>query len=81
MIQVPTREEVAAVALCHPDARIEILVTSGRQLSHELQDGKSFRYGLINVGARDCREAMDVVADCTRRLPFTFLEDLPRDES
>lgn len=72
VIEIPKREAVAAVALRHPDARIEILVTAGRHLSHELQDGKSFRYGLINVGARDRRQAMEVLADCNHRLPFSF---------
>lgn len=72
VLDVTSPEAVEAIALRHPDARIEILVTPGRRLSHELQDGKSFRYGMINLGACDRRQAMELLADCDGRLRFSF---------
>lgn len=54
---VPSREQVEAVLAKFPDARIEICASQGKLLSDGMQDGKSYRYGLINIGA-DSEEAL-----------------------
>ena len=72
VVAIPSLEHIDEVRRGHPDVRLEILVSPGRRLSHELQDGKSFRYGIINVGASNREEAMAALADCSRRLPFSF---------
>lgn len=72
VIKLPTRAEIDAVQTWQPDMRIEILATEGRKLSQELQDGHSYRYGLLNIGGRDAREILDIFEEAQRRLPFVF---------
>jgi hypothetical protein len=72
VIKLPTRDDIDAVQTWQPDIRIEILATEGRKLSQELQDGHSYRYGLLNIGGRDTREILDIFEAAQRRLPFVF---------
>ena len=72
VIKLPTRDDIDAVQTWQPDIRIEILATEGRKLSQELQDGHSYRYGLLNIGGRDAREILDIFEAAQRRLPFVF---------
>lgn len=53
--RLPTREELIRFGERFPDARLKILCREGHRLSEELQDGKSFRYALLNLGG-DSRE-------------------------
>jgi biotin carboxylase len=70
--RVPSRAEIEEAARHHPDARIEILARTDRNLSQELQDGTSYRYGVINLGGSDEPEIRARFADCVARLPFSF---------
>lgn len=74
VLRVPSPEDLAVLAARHPDMRVEILVSAGRRLSHELQDGRSFRYGILNVGGCSHEAALKVAAACRRSLTFEFCD-------
>lgn len=67
---VPTAADIAEVQLTIPDLRVEILATPGKALSQELQDGNSYRYGIISIGGEHRRDILDTLECCLRRLPF-----------
>ena len=68
--RVPDASDVASLQARFPDARLKILCTEGRRLSEELQDGKSFRYALLNLGG-DSREHIAArYAEAMRALRF-----------
>lgn len=72
VMSVPTREEIDLVVEQFPDVRIEINARAGERLSALMQDGNSFRYGVLNIGA-ETREALDVKFElCRRSLNFSF---------
>lgn len=70
--RVPSEEDVAAVFERHPDARVEILAEPGRRLSEEMQDGESYRYGLVSLGGADREDILRAFAACERRLGFVL---------
>lgn len=72
VLSVPTCEQVSEVVRRFPDARIEIPVAAGQLLSDIMQDGKSFRYGLINIGANSDAELDAKFEFCKNALPFEF---------
>lgn len=51
VLGLPTTAEIGHLCERYPGLRIEILASQGTRLSQELQDGSSFRYGIINIGA------------------------------
>lgn len=70
--RAPSKEEVDALVRRFPDARIEISAVVGSLLSDVMQDGKSYRYGLVNIGA-DSLEELDVKLElCKSALDFRF---------
>lgn len=72
VLAVPSREAIEEIVAEYPDARIEIHATPGRNLSDQMQDAQSFRYGLINIGA-SCESELDhKFAHIRSRLPFEF---------
>lgn len=72
--KVPSREDLEAIAKWLPDVRVEVLATEGRLLSQELQDGQSYRYGILSVGGRDLRDVAELVERCERSLPFVITD-------
>lgn len=70
---LPSVHNLERLSLRHPDARIEILATAGSALSLEMQDGQSFRYGVVNVGARDRQELLEKFEEFRRDLGFVLL--------
>lgn len=70
--RVPTAGEIAELTRKFPDARIEISVSEGQLLSDIMQDGKSFRYGLVNIGANSEEELNAKFEVCKNSLPFEF---------
>jgi ATP-grasp domain len=72
VLSVPTDEQIAELTRRFPDARIEISVSAGQLLSDIMQDGKSFRYGLINIGANSEAELDAKFELCKNALPFEF---------
>jgi biotin carboxylase len=55
---LPFQEKLAQIEQAYPDIRVEIHATAGRRLSDELQDGTSFRYGIVCLGGRDRAEVL-----------------------
>jgi biotin carboxylase len=72
VLRVPTTEQIAELTRKVPDARIEISVSEGQLLSEIMQDGKSFRYGLINIGANSEAELSAKFELCKSSLQFQF---------
>lgn len=72
VVRVPTAEQIASLTRKFPDARVEISVSTGQLLSDIMQDGKSFRYGLINIGANSEAELDAKFEYCKNSLPFEF---------
>lgn len=72
VVAVPSRSEIDAIVEEYPDARIEVHATPGRNLSDQMQDAQSFRYGLVGIGADSERELEDKLAAIAGRLHFTF---------
>jgi len=72
VIKVPDAEDIERVSCSIPDIRIEVCAREGKKLSEELQDGASFRYGVVNIGARDNQELLETFDYCKRELPFIF---------
>ncbi|HEV7902311.1 MAG TPA: ATP-grasp domain-containing protein, partial [Pyrinomonadaceae bacterium] len=72
VVGVPTAEQVSELTRRFPDARIEISVAAGQLLSDIMQDGKSFRYGLVNIGANSEEELNAKLDFCKDALRFEF---------
>jgi biotin carboxylase len=58
VMRIPDEAEVERIAVLHPDTRVELHATTGRKLSDELNDGHSYRYGIINVGGADLADVL-----------------------
>lgn len=72
VLSVPSQAQVEHLLKRFPDARVEINASQGKLLSDVMQDGKSFRYGLINIGA-DSHEELDAKFElCKSLLDFQF---------
>lgn len=72
ILKLPSVKDVEKTYMLFPDVRIEIFGTQGNKLSDELQDGKSFRYGLIHLGADNEQELYEKFQHCNQLLPFSF---------
>jgi hypothetical protein len=72
VLSAPTQSQIDALLKRFPDARVEISAARGRLLSDVMQDGKSFRYGLINIGADSHEELEAKYKLCESMLDFQF---------
>ncbi len=72
VVKIPSQKEIEKVLSLMPDARIQITASEGNMLSEEFQDGKSYRYCLIHLGARDKQELLEKYEFCLKHLPFKF---------
>ncbi|HZH90313.1 MAG TPA: ATP-grasp domain-containing protein [Pyrinomonadaceae bacterium] len=72
VLSVPSVEQLAQLARAFPDANVEVTVAAGDALSDIMQDGKSFRYGVINIGANSPEELDAKLALCKNSLDFLF---------
>lgn len=66
----PDRAALDRVAARWPDARVEVLVETGQRLSDEMQDGTSYRFGVINLGGPDLSAVQAALAECETLLGF-----------
>jgi len=73
--RVPSAEEVLRVERYFPGTRVEVLALPNTYLSNEMQDGVSFRYAVINIGADSRAQILDRLDQCLAMLPFEF--DVP----
>ena len=65
---VPSEADIERLARIYPDIRVELHATPGRKLSDEFQDGKSYRYGVVNLGGRDLADVLEQFASCRTKL-------------
>jgi len=72
--KVPGPKELELLYCEFPDARVYTFVTKGALLSDasQNQDGKSYRYGLVHLGARDSQELQEKFERCKEILGFEF---------
>ena len=70
--RVPTEDEVSAFAARFPDARLKALCREGHRLSEEPQDGKSYRYAILNLGGQNRVSALARCEEALWHLPFAF---------
>ncbi len=71
--QVPSMEVINQLNAHYPDAHVEIYAKEGENLSSFLQDGKSYRYGIINIGEQNDIALNAKFKQCKNLLPFDFL--------
>jgi biotin carboxylase len=72
VVAIPSQTTIDRVTTAFPDAIIEIHATPGRNLSDQMQDAGSFRYGLVNIGANSEGELEEKFAAIARELKFEF---------
>src|SRR5262249_34458837 len=65
---VPSDADVQRLTRIYPDIRVEVHATPGRKLSDELQDGQSYRYGIVSLGGSDIADALQRFAACQNEL-------------
>lgn len=70
--RVPDAGDVARLLGRFPDARLKILCRPGHALSEELQDGKSYRYAVLNLGGTSRSDLLARYEEAMRSLPFDF---------
>ena len=69
---LPSAADLDRLARDYPDIRVELHARVGRALSSELQDGRSYRYGIVNLGGRDRTEVLERFAACRDHLGIVF---------
>jgi biotin carboxylase len=74
---LPTEMELERLARLYPDIRVELHATVGRKLSDELQDGHSYRYGIVNLGGRDRADVLNRLEVCRETLGIALLPAAP----
>ena len=57
-----------------PDARVELFLEPGQHLGDTIQDGKSFRYGLVNLGGHGETDLHRRFEEAKALLPFEFAD-------
>ena len=73
VVAVPSETDIERLAGIYPDVRVELHATPGRKLSDELQDGKSYRYGVLNLGGRDLADVLEQFKSCRAQLGIQLL--------
>ncbi len=73
VVALPSESQLAELELLYPDIRVEIHATAGRKLSDELQDGTSFRYGIVSLGGSDREDVLQSLEVCRAGLGIVLL--------
>ena len=78
---LPSEADIERLALVYPDIRVELHGAVGRKLSAELQDGRSYRYGIVNLGGNDRADVLAQYEACRDRLGIVLqpLIDTPHE--
>ena len=80
ILKIPTPAEIALLMKKFPDARVEILADEGKKLSQQLQDGHSYRYGVVSIGGQDMNDILNNFEQFRSELPFVMEPvELPRE--
>jgi biotin carboxylase len=69
---LPGEADLERLKRVYPDIRVEILARVGRALSAEMQDGTSYRYGIVNLGGKDRDDVLAQFASCRDSLGIVF---------
>lgn len=72
VLKIPTDKDIAKVKEVFPESRVFICVKEGQLLSDQLQDGNSYLYCLIHLGARDQQELLEKFEVAKKLLPFVL---------
>ncbi len=72
VVKVPTPEQIENFYSHFPDAEYECFAKEGGLLSENIQDGYSFRYGFVILGAHDKDDLEKKFEKSKKLLPFTF---------
>lgn len=72
VLRVPSKDEIEALRRRFPDVRVETSAAPGRLLSETMQDGQSFRYAVVNLGADSWDELEEKFDECAASLEFEF---------
>jgi biotin carboxylase len=78
---LPGEADLERLACLYPNVRVELHATVGRKLSDELQDGQSYRYGIVNLGGRDRADVLEQFEACRDRLGIALLPANPPGEA
>jgi biotin carboxylase len=73
VVKLPDADELRRLADLYPDIRVELHATVGRKLSDELQDGHSYRYGIVNLGGRDLADVLQTFEAAREALGIVLL--------
>jgi len=73
VVAFPNEADLERLATFYPDMRIELHGELGKKLSDELQDGTSYRYGIINLGGLDRASVLAQFNSCRERLGIILL--------
>ena len=77
VVRVPSEDHLRRIRQAHPDIRVEVLAAAGERLSQQLQDGCSFRYGIVSIGGENRDAVLASFNWCRQRLPFAFERSAP----
>jgi hypothetical protein len=78
VVALPSEADIAWLSRLYPDVRVELHASVGRRLSDELQDGQSYRYGIVNLGGRDRDDVLTQFEACRKRLGIVLQPTNPR---
>lgn len=70
VIKTPEQKEIERLKEHFPDVRLEIFVNKGMKLSDTLQDGKSYRYGIVNIGGKNEQDLFQRFEECKKYIKF-----------
>lgn len=76
--RLPSDRSIERLRARYPDIRIEVLADQGEWLSRSMQDGRSYRYAIINVGGANRNDVLRILDECTAELGFEFCTDAAR---
>ena len=72
ILKVPTPAEIDLLLKKFPDARVEVLADEGKNLSQQLQDGRSYRYGVVSIGGQNMLDILNIFEQFHHGLPFVM---------
>ena len=72
ILKVPTPAEIDLLLKKFPDARVEVLADEGKNLSQQLQDGRSYRYGVVSIGGQNMHDILNIFEQFHHGLPFVM---------
>lgn len=70
--KVPSPKVINKLSKEFPQARFELCAAQGKKLSQVRQDGYSFRYGLVHLGAQGHQQLLKNFEQCKKMLDFSF---------